>query len=55
MMKTSLGRVKRSLYIREDIDLFMRHLAIDQKKKFSDVLDDCLNTCFEKELKKRKS
>jgi hypothetical protein len=54
MKATSLGRVKRSLYIREDIDQFMRHLAIDKNKKFSDILDDCLIACFAKRLEEKK-
>jgi hypothetical protein len=40
--------------VREDIDNFMRHKAIDENRKFSDILDDCLQHCFGKEMEKTK-
>jgi hypothetical protein len=51
---TGLGRRKRTLYIPEDIDRFIRYRAIEQDKKFSDILEDCLRYCFSKELEKAK-
>ena len=54
MKITALGRRKRSLYIPEDIDNFMRHKAIEEDRKFSDVLETCLRSCYGKEMEKEK-
>jgi len=39
---------KRTLYIPESIDKLVRHQAIEENKRFSEVAVECFKKCFEK-------
>jgi hypothetical protein len=47
-------RLERTLYIPEEIDKIIRFRAVEEDKCFSNIVEDCFRTCFDKELKEYK-
>ena len=47
-------RLERTLYILEEIDKIIRFRAVEEDKRFSNIVEDCFRACFDKELKEYK-